>query len=165
MCIHSSMMCIRHQYSLMLCIRHIIIAQCCVSGIYNIMGSMLCKPQFMAWCCASGQHHNMAQTCASCINIRLDVLHPWLELCIMPQYGSSHTSYFVHFLFLLCLRLTLEEEEERIWRNASLTQVRFAIWMLHSSHLSSLIGSGRACIWRLATYESQTLHLSWVIAV
>ena len=110
LCIRCSMMCIRHQYGLIidnwdsetLRLRSLNdlwfdavyqspiwlnMAQWCVSGIILAQyGSMLCRHQFMAQCCASGitiqlktVHH---------VSIWLDAVHPWLNLCIMHQYGS-----------------------------------------------------------------------------
>ena len=86
------------QLNVVQCIRH--------HSWHNIIGSMLCRPQFMAQYCASGitiwlkpVHH---------VSILLNVVHPRLNLCIMHQYGLKYstnhhtklaTSYFVHFLF------------------------------------------------------------------
>ena len=131
LCIHGAMMCIRNQYGSMLCIWHQygsiwLSAVHQASLWHNYYGSMLCRHQFIAQRCSSGITkiiHNTAQSCASCISKAIDVVHPWLKLCIMhnmAQYSMNHctkliTSYFVHFFFcyIFCLQLTLEKKKER----------------------------------------------------
>ena len=73
-------------------------AQRCASGIITAQyGSMLCRHQSVARCCASCRHHNnyyMAQTCASCSNMAQCSIITHIVLCPLP-------------FLLLCLRLTL----------------------------------------------------------
>ena len=75
LCIHCSMMCIRHQYGLMF----ISMAQCCVSGF--IMAK--CCAGINSWPNAVHRASLYAQTCASCVNIARCGLHSCLKLCIM----------------------------------------------------------------------------------
>ena len=133
-CIHGSMMCIRHQYGLyqaymsqygsILCIRHhndghnVIWFNAVLGSLY---GPMLCI-----------RHHNRAQTSASCINMA--------EYCT-TLHTKLTTSYFVHFLFCY---LALSTERRGIKMN-KFGHVRFATVTVHFNHLCRFIRCGRAC--------------------
>ena len=76
LCIHDSLMCIRHQYGLMLCIRHhygtiLLILLNVVQAL--LYGPMLCK-----------RHHNTAQTCASWCQLPGDSPFNLWHLSLMP---------------------------------------------------------------------------------
>ena len=157
LCIHGSLMSIKHQYGSMLCIRHQ--AQCCASGIKNNYSSMLlirhqcgcksCINMSRCWCIHGSKMHIRHQyrlmLYISAIKI---ALYYGSMLCIMHQYGSMLCINGS----MMCIRhqygtILLNAVQELIYglmlwirhHNTAQTCPSCKMWFIHDSSCASCI--------------------------
>ena len=64
------------------------------------------------------RHHNAVQT-VHYVSVSLDAVHPWLELCIMHEYGSiqHHTLSTFFFATLFAINTWRKEKKRRWWKS------------------------------------------------